>query len=425
MDNLFMNEQKGSGKFPKRFLWGAGSAAHQVEGGLHNNLTVWELENAKSLAAQAPYQYGDLDSWDDIRTYAVSPSNYISGPAVKHRELYEQDFALLTQMNMNAYRFSIEWSRIEPEDGAWNAEAVEYYRRYIQALKKRGIEPIVTLFHFSLPVWFSELGGFEHRSNIRYFVRFAQKVMSELGDDLRYVITINEPESYAFEGYYTGHWAPGVRRLRTAIRVYNNLAKAHNKVAAMLHAKNRRYKVSVARFCTFAYAGDTAWLSRVSARVAQWIADDYWTRKVRKTCDWLGVNYYYSARLFGYRIHDPEVHLNDMGIPMEPANLQYELERLWRRYKLPIIVTENGVADGTDQYRKWWLTETITAMQRALKNGVRVVGYIHWSLTDNFEWDKGRWARFGLAEVNYKTQQRTLRSSAVWFGKVIKRIREQ
>lgn len=412
-----------NGRFPKRFFWGAASAAHQTEGGLHNNLTVWELENAKSLAAQAPYQYGDLASWPHIGNYAVLPSNYISGPATKHRELYEHDFALLTQMNMNSFRFSIEWSRVEPEEGVWDVEAVEYYRQYILALKKRGIEPIVTLFHFSLPVWFTKLGAFERRSNIRYFVRFAEKLMSELGDHIRYVVTVNEAESYAFEGYYLGHWAPGVRNLRLAIKVYRNLAVAHNKVADVLHAKNRRYKVSVARFCTYVYAGDDAWLSRVSARIAQWLADDYWTRKVKKRCDWLGVNYYYSARFFGYRIHDPETNYNDMGIPMEPANIQYELERLWQKYKLPIMITESGVADAKDQYRQWWIMETVTAIQKALKNGVNVVGYLHWSLTDNFEWDKGRWARFGLAEVNYTTQKRTLRPSAIWFGRVIKKLR--
>ncbi len=411
------------GTFPKRFLWGAGSAAHQVEGGLHNSISVWELENAKSLAAQAPYQYGDFESWPHIKDYAKSPSNYISGPATRHRELYEQDFDLLTKLNMNAYRFSVEWSRLEPQEGAWDVTAVEYYRGYIAALKRRGIEPIITLFHFSLPVWFSQMGGFEKRSNIKYFVRFADKITSELGDQIRYVVTVNEAESYAFEGYLHGRWAPGKHNARLALKVYNNLARAHNHTADMLHAKNKRYKVAAARFCTYAYAGDTAWLSRVSARVGQWVADDYWTRKIRRRSDWLGVNYYYSARFFGYRIHDPETDHSDMGFPMEPANIQFELERLWQRYKLPIMVTENGVPDAKDQYRQWWIAETLNGMQKAIKSGVRLFGYLHWSLTDNFEWDKGRWARFGLAEVDYKTQKRTLRPSALWFGRVIKKLR--
>ncbi len=416
-------EKKSGILFPKKFLWGASSSAHQVEGGQHNQWTVWELENAKALAMQAEYLYDHLPAWPRIRAYAKTPGNYISGVAVKHYELYEQDFAILRKLHLNAFRFSIEWSRIEPMEGIWDAEAIEHYRGYIAALKRSGIEPVVTLFHFTLPVWFATLGGFEKRSNIKYFVRFAEKVMSEVGADIRYVVTINEAETYAFESYHTSHWPPGVHNWRRALRVYRNLATAHNRVADMLHRKSRRYKVSVAKYCTYAYPGDDAWLTRLTAHIAQWALDDYWLRKVRRRCDWIGVNYYYSARFFGYRVHDPEQADNDMGVPMEPANLQFELERLWRRYKLPIMITENGLADGEDAKRQWWLTESIMAMQRAMAEGVKLFGYLHCSLTDNFEWDKGRWPRFGLAAVDYKTQERTLRPSAVWLGNVIKKIR--
>ena len=156
-------------RFSKRFLWGASTSAHQVEGGNHNQWSVWEQENAKSLAAQAPYQYGDLDSWDAVKQAAKSPENYVSGQAANHYELYERDLDLLRKMNMNAFRFSIEWSRIQPEKDAWNAEVVEHYRAVLAACKQRSIEPIVTLFHFTLPVWFAELGGFEKRANVKYF----------------------------------------------------------------------------------------------------------------------------------------------------------------------------------------------------------------------------------------------------------------
>lgn len=412
-------------KFPKRFLWGASSAAHQVEGGQHNQWTVWELENAKALAMQAEYHYGDLESWPRVKTYAKLPANYISGPATKHYDLYETDFQLLKDMNMNAFRFSVEWSRIEPKEGIWDAEAIEHYKRYVAKLVAMDIEPVVTLFHFTLPVWFTDRGGFEKRSNIMYFVRFATKIMEEVGGSIRYVITINEPESYAFEGYYTGNWPPNRRSLRQAVKVYRNLAVAHNRVADVLHSKSRRYKIAAAKFCTYAYPGDDALLTRLSARIGQWFMDDYWLRKVRRKSDWLGVNYYYSARFYGYRIHEPEEKINDMGTPMEPANIEFELERLWKKYHKPMMITENGLADGNDSDRKWWLTETIKGIQNAMGEGVTLFGYLHWSLTDNFEWNKGRWPRFGLAAVDYTTQKRTLRPSAVWFARVIKMLRQE
>src|SRR5690606_5391821 len=149
----------------------------QVEGGNHNQWSVWELENAKSKAAQAKHQWEDLESWEMIKEEAQNPDSYVSGKAADHYNRYEQDFDLLQKMNMNALRFSVEWSRVEPEEGAWNVAAVEHYKNYAAELKKRGIEPVVTLFHFTLPVWFVAKGGFEKRANVKYFVRFAEKIV--------------------------------------------------------------------------------------------------------------------------------------------------------------------------------------------------------------------------------------------------------
>lgn len=420
-----MQQPKLSLKFPKHFLWGAATAAHQVEGNTHNQWTVWELENAKTKAAQAEYQYGDLDSWGRIKREAKSPSNYTSAGLADHYTRYKEDFDLLKKMNMNAFRFSIEWSRVEPEEGAWNVEAIEHYRMYLHELKRRDIEPVVTLFHFTLPLWFTIQGGFEKRSNVKYFVRFAEKIIEELGSDFRYVITINEPEVYAFESYYLGDWPPNRMNLYAWWRVINNLAYAHNKAAAMIHEHGRKYKVSIAKNSSYFYAGDNAWLSRVSANVMQYFQDDYVLKKVTKHCDFLGVNYYFSNRVYGYRMHNPNEKVSDLGWDMSPENLQFALERLHDKYALPIIITENGLADARDEGRQWWLTQTLIAMQKAIDSGVRLDGYLHWSLLDNFEWDKGKWPRFGLVEVNYTTGTRTLRPSALWFGRVLGHLRKE
>lgn len=415
-------QKKPTMAFPKKFLWGAATSAHQVEGGTHNQWSVWELEHAKTKAAQAPHQWGEEASWNDIEDEATDPNAYVSGTGVNHYEHFEQDFDLLRKMNMNAFRFSVEWSRIEPQEGAWNAAAIQHYKEYVQALKKRGIEPVVTLFHFTLPVWFAGMGGFEKRSNVKYFVRFAEKIIHELGSHVRLVITINEPEVYAHESYYVGNWPPNITNKIKLHQVLSNLAFAHNKVADSIHAMNRRYKVSIAKNSAYFYAGDDAVLSRKSADVMQYFQDDYFLKKVVGRCDFIGVNFYFSHRVYGYRIHSPHVKTSDMGWDLSPADIQFTLERLHEKYHLPLIVTENGLADGQDQHRQWWIMQTLIGMQRAMNNGVRIDGYLHWSLLDNFEWDKGFWPRFGLASVDRVTGKRTLRSSAVWFGRVIGKL---
>lgn len=411
-------------KFPKRFLWGAATAAHQVEGGLHNQWSAWELENASSLAARAPYQFDDLDNWSSISREAKNPHNYVSGKGVDHYGRYEEDFALLKQMNLNSFRFGIEWARLEPEQGKWDAAEFEHYRTYVRTLKKMRIMPIVTLQHFTLPVWFAEMGGFEKRKNVKLFLRFAEKVFAELGSDLGYVVTINEPTVYMAQSYVLGDWPPNKTSKLLALRVLHNMIHAHNKIHA--HVKKMNYpriKLSMAHHVTHFYAGDEAWLSRASARVAGYVANTYTIARVRRRSDFLAVNYYSAYRMLGYRAHNSEMlEKNDLGWDLQPELLADVLEELWERHRLPILITENGLADGEDTRRTEWLRATIAAMNRALGSGVKLIGYLHWSLLDNFEWDKGYWPKFGLISVNRRTMERTVRPSGAWFGRVVKRL---
>lgn len=385
---------------------------------------MWELENAKSLAHAAEYHFGDLESWPAIKDEAKHPDNYVSGKAVEHYERYAEDLDLAAKMNLNALRFSVEWSRIEPTEGAWNVEAIEHYKQYVLALRKRGIEPIVTLFHFTLPVWFSDMGGFERRSNVKYFLRFAEKILSELGPSIRYVITLNEPETYATESYFLGHWPPMRQSKIQTWTVLRNLAYAHNKTAKLIHSLNRRYKVSIAKNSNYFYAGDDARLSLWSTAFLQHFQDDYFLKKIRKHCDFLGVNFYFSNRVYGYRVHNPDQRLSDLGWDLAPEHLEYALERLHRKYHLPLLITENGLADASDEQRQLWLGRTIIAMRNALREGVDLRGYLHWSLLDNFEWNKGRWPRFGLVKVDYETMARTPRPSARRYASFIQKIQK-
>jgi beta-glucosidase len=410
--------------FPKRFFWGVSTSAHQVEGGNHNQWTVWELENAMTLASQAPYQAKHLSKWDDIEPQATSPGNYVSDDAVAHYRMYEQDFGYAKAMNMNAFRFSIEWSRIEPEEGSWSVEAIQHYKDYLAAMKAKGLEPFVTLWHWTMPEWFAAKGGFEKRANVQYFVRFAEKVLQELGSDFRYIITINEPDTYAAQSYLVGNWPPNQRHKLTAFWVYMNLARAHREVYRVAKAKSRKYIVGLSKNSVHQYAGDDAFVSKLAARVSTWGADSFFLNRVKRKLDFIGVNYYFTNRFLGYKVHNPNEQVNDMGWDMQPQNIEFVLLRLWNKYKLPIIVTENGVADRDDEYRKWWISQTLVAMHKALQKGVKLEGYLHWSLLDNFEWSSGFWPRFGLLEVDRKTKKRSPRESAKWFAKLLKQIRE-
>ncbi|HET7630569.1 MAG TPA: family 1 glycosylhydrolase [Candidatus Saccharimonadales bacterium] len=414
-------------KFPKRFLWGASTSAHQVEGDTHNQWSVWELENARALASAAPHKIGYLDDWDDIKAQATDPNNYVSGLAADHFNRYEQDFDLLERMNLNAFRFSIEWSRIEPKEGQFDSGAIQHYRDYIKDLKKRGIEPFVTLYHWTVPVWFDQKGGFERGKNIKYFVRFAEKIFDELGPELKYVTTINEPDTVMGMGYVTAEHPPQKRAPLLGAWVYLNLLRAHKRIYKLARGRSRRFKVGWTKNYAFVRPKQQDWKSRLAVRLDFWLRDDLQLWFIGKKTAFIGVNYYFSDLRDGTKLidHGPDTARSDLGWEMLPDDLELVLKRVGgKRHKLPLIVTESGVADADDKYRKWWLAHSLKAIDNAIKAGIRVDGYLHWSLLDNFEWAYGFWPRFGLVAVDYPTQKRQLRPSAKWYGQVVKQMRE-
>ncbi len=416
---------KPSISFPKKFLWGASTSAHQIEGGNHNQWSQWELDNAKALAAQAEYHFADLESWPLIAARAKKPSNYVSDRAVDHFHRFESDFDLARSLNLNALRFSLEWSRIEPEEGVWSVEAIEHYRRYFAALQARGITPVVTLFHRTLPTWFADMGGFAKRANVQYYVRFVEKVLDEFGKDMKWIITIHEPEMYAGMSYLYGVWPPQVQHKWQMWRVVENMISAHNKAAKLIHKRGRRYKVSMAYNISHMYPGDDARLTQWSASLMDWVRNHYILSRTARSNDFIGLNYFMSDRVYGYRVHNPDHHHSDLGWDMQPYDLRYVLEMLSERYQKPILITENGVADMADESRQWWLTQTIRAMHTARIHGVDLLGYLHYSLLDGFEWDRGFWPRFGLIEVDNGTLERTVRPSAKAFARMIDKLQDK
>jgi len=420
--------QKGQKIFPKAFLWGASTSAHQVEGEPLNDWSVWELEHAHVLAKTAHKRLGWLPVWDEIKHQAEDPYNYISGRGVEHYERFREDFDIAKSLNLNAFRFGIEWSRLEPEEGMWDQEAIDHYKTYIAELKKRHIEPMPNLWHWSMPIWFTDLGGFEKKANLRYFERFVQKFADELLDGVNFVITLNEPNVYTTYGYLTGDpitgmWPPAKRSLRKSLLVYQHLALAHRQAYVILKQAKPKLQVGLAaQLANIQAYRPHNFFDELSTKVMRYGWNWWFLRRVRNEQDFVGVNYYFSDYYTGLaKRKSPSVPLNDMGWYMEPEGLYPLLLRAWAHYHKPIIVTENGVADRHDQYRQWWIEESIVAMERALSEGVEIHGYFHWSLLDNFEWAYGWWPKFGLVAVDREHgMKRTIRPSAKWFAKRIK-----
>jgi beta-glucosidase len=412
-------------EFPKGFLWGASTSAYQVEGGNHSQWTVWELAHAAELAKSAEKKYGHLPRWDAIKKQAKDPNNYVSGKAVDHYNRYEDDFKFLKKLNLNAFRFGVEWSRLQPEEGAWNEEAVEHYRDYIQKLKEMDIEPVMNIWHWTAPVWFAEKGGFKNAANLKYFDQFVQKLSDEYGHMLRYIITLNEPNNYMSFGYMLGTWPPGEKNYYHAIKVYWNLVKAHRRSYKIIKRRHPEMQVGIAaQLANIQAKRPHNLFDEISTKIMRYVWNWWFLRRIRKQQDFVGFNYYFSDYYTGvFKRQNPKTPLNDMGWYMEPEGLYPLLLRIWSRYKKPIIVTENGVADATDEYRRWWIEESMVAMQRAISEGVKIKGYFHWSLLDNFEWSDGFWPRFGLVEVDREHGlKRTIRPSAKWLADRIEKL---
>lgn len=411
--------------FPKDFYWGGSTSSHQVEGNTVNQWTVWELAHAKELAQMAHQKLAWMPGWREIKDQAEDPNNYVSGKGIDHYHRYKEDFDLLKQMNLNALRFSIEWSRIEPEEGVWDATAINHYRTYIRELRKRGIEPFLNIWHWTMPTWFTDKGGFAKKSNIFYFERFVEKVSEELIDDLSYILTINEPNVYCANGYLTGEWPPQEKSILSFLTVYWHLVKAHRKAYKILKAKKPSLQIGfAAQLANIQAKRPHNYFDEVSTKYMRYFWNWWFLRRTRKQTDFIGINYYFTDYYTGLlKKQNPKVPTSDLGWYMEPEGLYPLILRTWARHKKPIFITENGLADDDDRYRRWWIEETIIAMERAISEGVNLVGYFHWSLLDNFEWAYGWWPRFGLIKVDRdKHSERSIRPSGEWFAERISKL---
>jgi beta-glucosidase len=406
-------------RFPKNFMWGAAVAAHQVEGGNTNNFTIWEKKYAKYLAKTAKQRLWWNPNIKFFEKEISNPQNYISGQAVNHYELYKKDFQLLKELNLNTFRFSIEWSRIEPEKGVFNQKEIEYYREYIKELRKLGIEPIVTLWHWTMPIWLCT----DENKNIpkefnKYFVRFVSKMVGEYKDLVKYWITLNEPETILF-GYLNDTWMFKNKSLIFGYIEYLKLAHSHNLASKEIKRIDPNALVSTASHIVYVQPKTKSLIDRFGASFINFFKNHLFIQLIKNNIDFIGMNNYFRTQIHNFKQENENKVVSDFGFELYPQSLGRSVLEM-KKYNLPILITEHGLADRNDKYREWYIKESLKGLYEAINEGANIIGYVHWSLLDNFEWSSGFWPRFGLVEVNRDTMERKIRKSAYKYAKIAK-----
>ncbi len=405
--------------FPPKFLWGASTSSHQVEGHNHNSWSEWEKAKASRLAKQAARRYSRLPNWQEIKSQAQDPGNYISGAACDHYHRFPEDFQIAKSLGLSAYRFSLEWSRIEPEENQFSQKELQHYQEVIKTLKQHHIEPFVTLWHWTLPLWLTHKGGWKNKNTPRYFVRYAEKVATTLGTDVRFWLTINEPEIYASASYLNGRWPPQEKSFFAYVAVLRHLQKGHKLAYQAIKKTHPRAQVGIAKNNAYFEADRNLLINQIIKKAADWWWNFYPLNQMKNYQDFIGLNHYFHNRINkGFNKNENKI-VSDMGWELYPEAIYYVLKDL-KKYQKPIYITENGLADAQDEKRAWFIRETLKNVAKAIAEDVDVKGYFHWSLLDNFEWAEGFWPRYGLISIDYRSLERKVRPSALQFAKIIK-----
>jgi len=403
------------------FLFGASTASHQVEGNAHNDWTEWELCKKKELAGRAA-----LSKWPDyILSGFPNPlqeENYISGRACDHYHRFPEDFDIAKSLGHTAHRFSIEWSRIEPEEGKFDERELAHYREVAAALRERGIEPFVTLWHYTLPVWLAQKGGVINKKFPEYFARYATRVSRALPDVL-FWITLNEPEVVALHGYYKGTRPPERHGIFPLYRSMINMIRAHRMAYESIKKNLPASHIGAAMHLSwFESAG--GWVNDFLKYFMDHFANFYFLERTIAWSDFIGMNHYFHNRVDHGLNKNENKETTDFGWEVYPESM-YQILRQLKKYKLPIYIAENGLADARDVWRSSFIARYLEQVQRAINEGADVRGYFYWSLLDNFEWDSGFWPRFGLVEIDYRTLERKIRPSALAYKKIIETWHEK
>jgi beta-glucosidase len=399
--------------FPEGFVLGVSSAATQIEGGCTGH------------------------SWNDW--YDKGHIKDGSDPAVAddHWNRWREDVDLMADMGIRAARFGVEWSRLMPEEGRPDASAAARYREEIEYMRQKGIDPLLTIHHFTNPMWFENRGGFAEKDNLHFFLELTELVVKSFGDLVSNYITVNEPNIFAVCGYMNGAWPPGRKSPADAFRVMSNMAWCHIQAYNMIHAMRRDmgFDDTMVGFANHVRAFDPKNPKNpvhiAAAKAAEWGFQGAVTRAsmrgdfiaplrspfivpMGEYADFIGVNYYSRSTVSGLsdgvRENCPK---NDLGWEIYPEGIVRCTVKLLKVLHRPVWVTENGTCDMEDAYRARYICEHLKAMT---DSGLPFERYYHWCFCDNFEWLEGESARFGLVHVDYETQQRTVKNSGRFYS---------
>lgn len=370
--------------FPNNFLWGAATSSYQVEGGIDH--CDWAVE---ARGGKVPH----------------------AGKAANHYNLYSNDFDIAESLGHNAHRLSVEWARIEPQEGEFDEKEIKHYREVLQNLKDRGFYVSLTIWHFTLPDWLYAHGGFKNKKSIDIFSQYSKKVVESFHDLVDDFVTINEPMVYTSNGYIRGNWPPFKKTKLAHFKVHKNIVKAH--IAAYENIKKDFPKAQIGIVKDNIFFEGKNIITKTIARFLIWFWNHRFLNSIKNHMDFIGLNYYFHS-VIGEK---PDPPFSDFGWSIYPNGLYYMLSDL-RRYNVPLFVSENGVADADDKLRSHFIEDHILAVSRAIQDGVDVRGYYYWSLLDNFEWAAGFTKRFGLVEVDYDTMDRKIRESAMVYKRI-------
>ena len=414
---------EGTYYFPEGFLWGTATAAHQVEGRNPNNTwTAWEQEEGHILEGQTS---GLACDWWGGR--------------------WREDFDRAQTTFQNAHRLSIAWSRIQPAPDRWEETALDYYREMLIGLHARNIVPMVTLHHFSEPLWVAEMGGWENPEIIDLFAAFVEKAVAALSPYCNLWVTINEPDVFALSAYVEGLFPPGKKDLNAAYLVLNHMVRAHAKAYGVIHEIQPEAQVGLAyHYRQFRPASGLP-MGRWMANLFHTLFNDLFPRTLKDgvfnavikkdkipeavgTQDFIGLNYYASDlvrfnllaknRMFATMSFPKDALMSENDfIASQPAGME-ACVRWGAQFGKPIYITENGVEDSTDEMRPRYILEHLHALWRAINDNAPVLGYFHWSLVDNFEWERGWTQRFGLWGLDLETQKRIRRPSVDLYAEI-------
>jgi beta-glucosidase len=409
--------------FPRGFLWGAATAAHQVEGNnTNNNWYAWENQPGRIVNG---HRSGLACDWWGGR--------------------WREDFDRAADAGQNAHRMSVEWSRIQPAPDRWDEAALDRYREMLRGLLERGMTPMITLHHFSDPLWLVEQGGWENEQITSRFEKFVEKVVDAFREYTSLWVTLNEPNVYSGSGYVSGDFPPGRHDLQAALRVMVNQVRAHAAAYHAIHRLQPQARVGMAVM----YRGFTPakpwWpLDIASATMLSRQFNDFFPRalaegvahlpfgsqripEAKGTQDFLGLNYYTSELVaftpnpnlaFSKRSFPKGVELSHTDWIANLPHGIFEMIKWALQFKKPIIITENGVEDPDDHLRPRYIVEHLHEVWRAVNFNYPVKGYFHWTLVDNFEWERGWTQRFGLWELDPETQARRKRPSADLYAEI-------